>query len=508
MTAKLLIVDDDVNTIRLMNDALRGEGDLFFATSGAAAIRIAHEKKPDIVLLDAEMPEMDGFEVCRALKADPATAAATIIFVTAYSDIESEIRALDLGAIDFIHKPISPPLVRARVRNHVIIKVQAELAHAAKAQAEQANAAKSRFLAAASHDLRQPLQALIWYKDSLLEMVEDTAALTLLARCDEALDAMTDILNTLLDINQLEAGVVRAEMSCFPISRLLERLARQFACDAAVRDLDLRVVQNRLPVVSDPRLLEHILRNLLSNAVKYTPKGKVLLGCRRRGDTLRIEVLDRGTGIPEEQLQAVFEEFHQVNNAARERSKGLGLGLAIVQRLASLLEHTIDVRSELGKGSVFAITVPLSPEPPLPLPGSLTQDGVPRSSPPRQSNTVLIVEDDPAVRGALRLMLNRAGYRTLSAGDGDTALAKALSAAIQLDLIIADYNLPNSMNGLQVIAHLRELARDRQLPAIILTGDIATDTRQEITRQGCEYICKPVSPTELLRHIRYLLGQI
>ena len=231
---------------------------------------------------------------------------------------------------------------------------------AAKRQAELANVAKSRFLAAASHDLRQPLQTLALLQGLLAKAVEGERCKKLVARLDETLGAMSGMLNTLLDINQIEAGTVFAEMVRFPIDDLLERLRDEFTYHAQAHRLALRVVPCSLSIRSDPRLLEQMIRNLLSNALKYTKRGKVLLGCRRREGMLSIEVWDTGIGIPDAELQAIFEEYHQLDNAARERSRGLGLGLSIVQRLGNLLGHRVRVRSRLGKGSVFAIEVMLA----------------------------------------------------------------------------------------------------------------------------------------------------
>ena len=188
--------------------------------------------------------------------------------------------------------------------------------------------------------------------------------MALIRKLDEPLQVMSGMLNTLLDINQLEAGIVNPEIVVFPIDAMLDRLKTEFSYHAATKELGWRVVESGLHVRSDPRLLEQMIRNLLWNAVKYTSRGKILLGCRRRGDKLRIEVWDTGMGIPAEQLQAIFEEFHQVDNPARERSQGLGLGLAIVQRIGNMLGHAIDVRSRLGKGSVFAVEVPLARDKP------------------------------------------------------------------------------------------------------------------------------------------------
>jgi PAS domain S-box-containing protein len=225
----------------------------------------------------------------------------------------------------------------------------------------QAITAKSRFLAAASHDLGQPLQALTLLQGLLARTAEGERAQKLTAQLGQTLVSMTGMLNSILDINQIETGIVRAEMVGFPINDLLERLRDEFTYQAQAQGLTFRVVLCGLSIYSDPRLLEQMIRNLLSNALKYTKRGGVLLGCRRQEGMLRIEIWDTGIGIPEKDLQAIFEEYHQLDNAARERSHGLGLGLSIVQRQADLLGHRVRVRSRLGRGSIFAIEVMLPP---------------------------------------------------------------------------------------------------------------------------------------------------
>jgi two-component system, chemotaxis family, CheB/CheR fusion protein len=337
----------------------------------------------------------------------------------------------------------------------------------------------------------------------LAKKLEDETTLRLVGRLDETVSTMSSMLDTLLDINQLEAGIVRREMVDFPINAVLEQLRTQFSFHAAAHRLGWRVVPSSLSVRSDPRLLEQMIRNLLSNAVKYTNKGKILLGCRRRGNKLRIEVWDTGIGVPEEQLQAIFEEFHQLDNPARERSKGLGLGLAIVERLADLLGHTVDVRSRPGKGSVFAVEVPLRREAPPRRPRLERTEG-PESAP--HSGAILVVEDDPSVREMLALMLEGEGHRSTTAEDGTEALELAARGAIRPDLIVADYNLPKGLNGLQVVAGLRETL-GHEVPAVILTGDISTDALREIAQGGHLHLNKPVKARELMGLIRRCLAE-
>ena len=384
-------------------------------------------------------------------------------------------------------------------RKHV-----AKALEAATRQAELANVAKSRFLAAASHDLRQPLQTLALLHGLLAKTVVGERAQKLVARLDQTLGAMSGMLNTLLDINQIEAGTVCAEMTTFPINDLLESLSNEFTYLAQAQDLALRMVPCSLWVHSDPRLLEQMIRNLLSNALKYTRHGAVLLGCRRRGRSLSIEIWDTGIGIPEDEQYAIFEEYHQLDNAARERGRGLGLGLSIVRRLGNLLNHPVQVRSHPGKGSVFAIAVPLpSADMPPPERQPRHPDGAACEN-IRRSSEILVIEDDPQVRELLEILLADEGHRAVSAPDGIAALELVAHGTSRPDIVLSDYNLPNGMNGLKVVAKLRETLH-RQLPVIILTGDISTQTLRSIAAQNCLQLNKPVKLAELTKAIQVLL---
>lgn len=387
-------------------------------------------------------------------------------------------------------------------------KHTADALEAAKREAQQASIAKSRFLAAASHDLRQPLQALSLMQGALTRKIRDhkkDEALALVTRLDETAAAMAGMLNTLLDINQLEAGTVHPEFVSFPIGDMLEQLRDEFSYHATAQNLILRVVPCCLSVHSDPRLLEQMVRNLLSNALKYTMRGKVLLGCRRHGGMLRIEVCDTGAGIAEQDLAAIFDEYHQLDNPARERSRGLGLGLSIVQRLATLLGHPVQVRSRPGKGSIFSIDVM------LPVAGvSSVEDRPHVASGPandggQHTGAILVVEDDTELRELLEMILKEEGHRPATAPDGPAALELVIHGGFQPDLILADYNLPNGMDGLFVTAKIRERLH-RHIPVIVLTGDISTDALRRIAGQDCLQLNKPVKTTDVLQAIQRLLS--
>ncbi len=376
----------------------------------------------------------------------------------------------------------------------------------AKAAAEAANLAKSRFLAAASHDLRQPLQTLALLGGLLAKAVVGDKAIGLVERQDETLGAMSGMLDTLLDLNQVEAGIVKPELEDCRIDELLHRLFEEFTIPADARGLRLRAVPCSAMVRTDPRLLEQMLRNLVANAVKYTDQGRVLLGCRRRGGTLRIEVWDTGIGIPNGELQAVFDEYHQISNEARERERGLGLGLSIVKRLGNLLDHRIAARSRPGKGSVFVIEVPRVPEAVSPRRRAPYRVEGARVAAPldgSRKGQILVVEDDPDLRDLLRQLLCDEGYEVEVAANGQEAGEKLTNPSFRFDLVIADYNLPGSMTGLQVASRLRGSLSD--IPVIILTGDISTGTLQDVTRHGLIQLTKPVRSAEMIRTVDLLL---
>jgi len=371
---------------------------------------------------------------------------------------------------------------------------------AAKLEAERANHAKSRFLAAASHDLRQPLQSLTLLTGLLDHAVEGERASGLLRRFSTTLHAMSDMLDALLNINQIEAGVIRPNQSAFALDEVFDRLRNEFSTLAQARNLSLHVLPGTAHVFSDPRLLEQMLRNLIGNAIKYTARGKVLVGARRRGNAVRIEVWDTGIGIRSDQLQAIFEEFHQVDTASHASNGGLGLGLSIVRRLGQLLGYPVDVRSVPGRGSVFAITVPGA------APAALPAPPVPPEPPlvgQMRHGVILVVDDDPDVLDLLTQVLRPAGHLVHGAHDATEAIRLVTDGTIRPDILLTDYNLPDGINGLDLLGRLRALLREN-LPAIILTGDITTAAMARISDGNCLRLDKPADPQSLLRAVAQL----
>lgn len=375
----------------------------------------------------------------------------------------------------------------------------------AKREAERASAAKSRFLAAASHDLRQPLQALGLFVNLLSDTEMPSGQRDLVVRIGEATGALEGLIDALLDVSKLEAGLVEARPEDVDLDEMLARLVREAQPVAAECGLTLHHVPSTLWVRSDPALLERITRNLLSNAIRHTGTGRVVVGCRRTAERVRLEVWDTGPGIPADQREMIFEAFHQLRRSAQERPGSLGLGLAIVQRLANLLGHRVGVRSEEGRGSCFHVSMARCAAPaPTVLPVAtgagrvaLRSEGTPA--------VILVIDDERDVREGLERVLERWGYRPLVAESLDVAVDRLNDTGLEPDLVIADLRLDGQETGTDAINVLRDVY-GAELPAFVITGDIEAERRIEVaSRQGLKVLSKPISPERLADEIaRYL----
>jgi CheY-like chemotaxis protein len=341
------------------------------------------------------------------------------------------------------------------------------------------------------------------YIAALRQKVHDEDALAVVSDIDAVSVSTGRLLNALLDISQLEAGAIKPQFEDFPIQEVLRRVARAFAPFAQRKNLDLRIVPSSAYVNSDPILLERIIGNFTSNAVRYTDSGRILIGCRRRGNDLSVEVLDTGPGIPEEQKEAIFDAFHQIHNKERDRSKGLGLGLAIAQRLAAYLGHRIEHQSVIGRGARFAIHVERR--------DSVRQEDVAAAAQERwfidlQDTAILLIEDDDAVLQATKQLLESWGCVVLAARTTKSALELvARSNAPAPDLIIADYRLPDGSTGVEAITRT-QLALGSAVPALIITGDVEVTRLRDIADQGYRVLNKPVRPAKLRALISHLLS--
>ena len=368
---------------------------------------------------------------------------------------------------------------------------------AAKEDAEKANEAKTRFLAAASHDLRQPLAALQMFNSFLAKKIKDPQLLEVIDNEKKALSSITELLDTYLNLSRLEAGAIIPEICEFPANDLLVRTRNKFMQQAQNKGLSLHVVPCTLVTRSDQALLDRILENLVSNALKYTDYGKVLIGCRRHTDTFQFEIWDTGRGIANTALDAIFEDFTQLNNPARQKSKGLGLGLSIASQLARLLNHRLKVRSVPGRGSVFAVEVPrVKTVPPLP---AVVEKTKPSCVTDLTGLDVLLIEDNPDARDATKLFLESLGARVIVATTGIEAMPLLDASDRHIDLLIVDYRLPGQ-NGIEVIGKIQE-ASGRQIPAIIVTGDTSAQAVRELEFSGHQVLYKPVESEALAQAV-------
>lgn len=360
-----------------------------------------------------------------------------------------------------------------------------------------ANQAKSRFLAAASHDLRQPMHALGLFVAQLRGKPLLAEQRTLADRINASVLAIGDLLDSLLDISRFDAGTVLPEIADFPVQSLLGRMENEFMQPAREKGLRFRVVPSGVWVNSDPLLLERIVANLVSNAVRYTRRGGIIVGCRRHGATLRILVCDTGRGIPTGEQQRIFAEFYQLAYPERDRSQGLGLGLAIVDRLARLLGHHVEVRSKEGKGSMFIVTVPRGTPRAATPPARAVETGIPRGT------FVALIDDDALSRDGMRGLLSDWGCDVVATASAAEAVHGLAARNRPPDLVVSDYRLRDGSTGIHAIRQLRT-TYSADLPAFLISGDTSGGVLREAEMEGLHLLTKPVTPLKL----RALLSQL
>jgi signal transduction histidine kinase len=370
-----------------------------------------------------------------------------------------------------------------------------------KAAAERANAAKSRFLAAASHDLRQPVHALSLFVAAMRPHSMDEEARSLLDHIDDSVRSMGSLFGGLLDISRLDAGVVEVNRMPIAVQPLLERVCHEYEVQAQAKGLQLVLHECSLSVMSDALLLERVLRNIIANAVAYTDRGRIVVGCRRGRERLSIQVWDTGRGIPTDEQEHVFQEFYQLGNPERDRTKGVGLGLAIVRRLTELLGHTLTVRSNVGAGSMFAVSAPRastaaaagmsSGEFTLPF----LAHGV---------GLILVIDDEVSIQIAMKSLLEGWGYEAITAGSCEEMLELIATHRTAPRLIISDYRLRDNASGIDAIERLRNEYND-EIPGMLITGDTAADRLREAQESGFLLLHKPVPNHRLRASIAHLI---
>jgi signal transduction histidine kinase/CheY-like chemotaxis protein len=404
--------------------------------------------------------------------------------VTTFTDITPSVEAAE--ALERANESLER---RVQERTEELTRLNAALA-LAKGEADEANISKTRFLAAASHDILQPLNAARLYVTSLIERQGGRGDSRLVDNIDASLEAVEEIFGALLDMSRLDNGVMRPEFASFRIDDVMRQIELEFAPLAGAKGLDLTFVPCSLVVRSDRRLLRRLVQNLVSNAIKYTPDGRVLVGCRRHGDHLRIDVYDTGVGIPESQQRDIFVEFHRLDQGARI-ARGLGLGLSIVERVARVLGCDIEVNSTVGRGSHFAVIVTLSNAVAVELPA---RDEI-RVDPSQLVGTIaLCIDNEPSVLDGMETMLHGWGCEVIKAPDLAVALAAIEESEIIPNGLLIDYHLDQG-NGIEAIAALR--ARCGDLPAILITADRSPGVRERARAEGIQLLHKPLKPAAL-----------
>ncbi|CAO3430531.1 ATP-binding protein [Azospirillum doebereinerae] len=368
---------------------------------------------------------------------------------------------------------------------------------AAKEHAEQAVASKAKFMAAASHDLRQPAQSLLMLSAILRRHATTPETADSARKIEQVVMTLKQLLDDLLEVSRLDAGGVAATMGTHDIGDLLQALDAQFGPVARAKGLSFIVSPLRGAVVTDRVLLMRLLGNLIDNAIRYTPNGSVQLAGLETGSRIVVEVRDSGIGIPEDRLDAIWEEFHQIGNPERNRDNGIGLGLSIVKRLAGVLDHPVKVRSVPGRGSVFSVAVPLAAEPARPAEIETVRIDEPSASATASGGvTVLVIDDDGFVLTGLSQFLTGAGHRV----HGVSAVAQGLrglqDGSIRPDIVVADYHLSATENGIAFIGQVRGLLGLR-IPAILISGRLDKDVIRRATEQGIDVLAKPVMPEGL-----------
>ena len=478
----LIFVRDDVADTALLTG-------VFLAAAGMSApLLSASRAAVDILLLSSLGPLLLLFAIRAALVSRAASdfvlAGVTGIFLLVLERLT--VAQGDRYAL----------LLAARFRNE-------ELAHQLRSQGDLAARAieeKTRFVASAAHDLRQPLHALGMFCATLEQRLSNTPEKPLMRNMMNAIESLETSFSAMLDISRLDAALVETAPQAFPIRDVFRRLYQHFGGDAEARGLALRFRATRRIVRSDPLLLERVLGNLVQNALRYTKRGGVLVAARRHARGVALEVWDTGFGIAENKREMIFREFYQIDNPERDRGRGLGLGLAIVQRLCRLLQHPLEVKSTLGRGSVFRLIVPAGDV-------SAVQVPAPEADtvPPRRTGviTVLVIDDERAIREATRQLLLPLNAEVIMAATIAEAVALARGAGGRVDMILSDWRLRGQENGVEAVRAVRAVTGEAT-PAVLITGDTSTELLRRAHESGLVVLHKPMQPRQLIRLIKHL----
>ncbi|MCB1384070.1 MAG: response regulator [Notoacmeibacter sp.] len=401
------------------------------------------------------------------------------------------------GRIKARTEELRSTLRRLEKSNHELVK--------AKEAAEVANLSKTRFLAAASHDVLQPLNAARLSVSALSDMQAGSEGHILVKQVERSLDTMEELLRTLLDISKLDAGVIKPEIQPVSLEPMFQSLQSDFAPLAARKGLTLRFRPTRFVIHSDPGMYRRVLQNIISNAIRYTRSGGVLIGARLAGGQVRVDVIDSGKGIPPDEHEAVFEEFHRGPDAGEDdRTGGLGLGLSIVKRMVATLGHELTFSSTVGKGTIFKLKAPLAARIADDLPLGPVEVERPRTY-GMDSASVLLIENDVQVRRAMDALLRRWGCVVRSGASLGEVLHLVEEDGFRPDIIIADQHLDQGDLGTEAITEARRVLK-QAVPALITTADFSEDLAQVARGSHMEVMRKPVKPAQLRALMAHMLA--
>jgi two-component system sensor histidine kinase/response regulator len=536
----VLLVDDQVLNIELLHQPLSPYYKILAARSGERALEVCAAAFPDLVLLDVEMPGLDGFEVCRQLQANPATRGIPVIFVTSHNDAASEIRGLGVGAVDFISKPINAAIVVARVRTQLSLKIQADLLRreieertrlgdelhrhrqhleelveqrtaevtVALQRAETANHAKSVFLANMSHEIRTPLNAILGYARQMHQTGEDQEQADRLEKIHRAGQHLLSMINDVMDVSKMEADKLALEDLDFALDAVLDDVVAIMESLMHGKALTLGYAGLPAPLFlrGDSTRLRQILLNFGSNAIKFTPHGSITLSTvvleeSQDAVLLQFELTDTGVGIPPEVQQRLFRPFEQADATTTRQFGGTGLGLAICAKLAAMMGGTVGVRSAPGKGSTFWFTARLhrsatrTPELPSGPDASPPQDPAAQLRSQFAGARCLVVDDDVFNREIALDLVESVGLTAETASDGREAIAKVQSG--HYDLILMDVQMPH-VDGLEATRTIRQLPNGTTVPILAVTANAFVEDRQACTAAGMnDFVTKPIEPPQL-----------
>lgn len=507
---RILMVDDNPTNLQVLFQTLNGLGfELRVAKNGEDALALAQKTRPDLILLDVMMPPgIDGYEVCKRLKADPATSDAKIIFLTALGETKNKVQGLELGAVDFITKPFQAEEVIARVHTHLSIRRLEKNLIKEKEVAETAKKTMNNFLNGMSHELRTPLNGILGFADLLKRELFgplNEKQKTYVEHIGSSGKHLLSLINDVLDIAKIDSGQAQLDLETLDINELIDGTLNMTKTQFMEKGIEVKTfVDSSLSTIEgDRRKCKQVFLNLLSNAIKYTPeKGKVGIRAENHKTFVKFLITDTGIGIKSEDQAIIFDEFQQADRVRDEAMGGTGLGLSLTRRLVQMHDGEIDVESEEGKGSTFWFTLPFKePDKVKKEAGQSAADS--EVSPKRTGHRVLVAEDNKINLAMILALLQVRDHQVFIAKNGQEAVD--LAQTQKPDIILMDMNMP-VMNGFDATRSIRKIPGFSEIPIIAVTASVDKDNKEKCLQAGCtDLLPKPLESKELFETLdRYL----